>query len=117
MTAVSSRFLREARLGGTQKPFKFCTDLLVPAGEGPLPSAVWEAAFEPAVSRLACSLSAWAADRRASLEVGGPQGTLEQFEDVALHHLLHFAVSQGHREIHWGVAGVGLCGEVSAPGQ
>lgn len=27
-----------------------------------------------------------------------------------------FAESQGHCEVHWGVARVGLCGEVSAPG-
>lgn len=35
------------------------------------------------------SLSAWVPKRLSSLGVGRTQGALEEFEDVALHYLLH----------------------------
>lgn len=75
-------------LGGTWKPFKISTDLLVLVGAGPFPP-LSRSCLEPVVGRLVCSLSAWVPNRLSSLGVGRPEGTLEQFEDVALHHLLH----------------------------
>lgn len=116
MRRVGGYFLHEAPLGGTQKAFKFCTDLLVPVAEGPSHHCPG-AAFQASCGLTGLSPSAWVPKRLSSLRVRRPQGTLEQFEDVALHHLLHFSVSQGHCEVHWGVARVGLCGEVSTPGQ
>lgn len=88
MRSIGGYFLQEAPLGGTQKPFKFCTDLLVPVGEGSSHHCPG-AAFQASRGLTGLSLSAWVPIRLSSLGVRRPQGTLEQFEDVALHHLLH----------------------------
>lgn len=87
MTSVGC-VLQEARLGGTQRPFKFCTDLLVPVAEGPSHHCPG-AAFQASCELTGLSLRAWVPNRLSSLGVHRPQGTLEQFEDVVLHHLLH----------------------------
>lgn len=92
MRSIGGYFLQEALLGGTQKPFKFYTDLLIPVGEGSSHHCPG-AAFQASCGLTGLSLSAWIPNRPSSLGVCRPQGTLEQFEDVALYHLLHFAVS------------------------